>query len=147
MVPGKLFQPFNENVNYFKLKVCNCRSPSINAKCMASNVHISSSEEQAEAEGKPIPSDVPMETLPMPEASKEPPTISTESQKKERAKKTKNNKGAKLDVPQRKAILESSSHTDENAGPLLNNKKNSFRQQYAKLPTNLSVRSTTCSIL
>lgn len=134
-------------MNYFEFNLCICRSPSTNAKCMASNVHITSSEEQAE--GKPIPSDLPLDTLPLPEATKEPPTISTESQKKEKAKKTKNNKVAKLDVQQRNTILDSSSHTDglENPGPLLNNKKNSFRQQYAKLPTNLSVRSATCSIL
>lgn len=130
-----------------EINLCNFRSPSTNAKRMASNVHINSSEEQAEE--KPTPSDLPLDALPLPEATNEPPTISTESQKKGKAKKPKNNKGGKLDVPQRNAILESSPPADglENPGPLLNNKKNSFRQQYAKLPTNLSVRSATCSIL
>lgn len=126
----------------------NCtRSPSTNAKRMASNVHITSSEDKAE--GKPSPSDLPLDPLPPPEAANETPAILTGSQKKEKAKKTKNNKGAKLDVPQGNAILESSPPADEleNQGPLLNNKKNSFRQQYAKLPTNLPMRSATCSIL
>lgn len=114
---------------------------------MASNLHITSSEEQAE--GKPSPTDLPMDTLPPPEAANEPPAISTEPQEKEKAKKTKNNKGTKLDVPQGNAMPESLPPTDglENPGPLLNNKRNSFRQQYTKLPTNLPMRSAACSIL
>ncbi|GLD53213.1 soluble guanylate cyclase 88E-like protein, partial [Lates japonicus] len=122
-------------------------STSTNAKRMASNLHITSSEEQAE--GKPSPSDLPLDTLPPPEAANEPPSISTEPQEKEKAKKTKNNKGAKLDVPQGNAMPESSPPADglENPGPFLNNKRNSFRQQYAKLPANLPMRSAACSIL
>lgn len=114
---------------------------------MASNLHITGNDEQAE--GKPSPSDMPLDTLPPPEAANEPAANSTEPQEKEKAKKTKNNKGAKLEVPQENALPESSSPADgmENPGPLLNNKRNSFRQQYAKLPTNLPIRSSSCSIL
>uniref|UniRef100_A0A3P8RPE2 Guanylate cyclase domain-containing protein n=1 Tax=Amphiprion percula TaxID=161767 RepID=A0A3P8RPE2_AMPPE len=92
---------------------------------------------------------LPLDTLPTPEAANEPPTISSESQEKEKAKKTKNNKGAKLDVPQGNANPESSPAADgqENPGPLLNNKRNSLRQQYAKLPANLPMRSAACCIL
>lgn len=134
--------------NWETLLMCNCTSStSTNAKRMASNLHITSSEEQAE--GKPSPSDLPLDTLPPPEAANEPPAISTEPQEKEKSKKTKNNKGAKLEVPQGNAMLESSLPTDglENPGPLLNNKRHSFMQQYAKLPNNLPMRSASCSIL
>lgn len=114
---------------------------------MASTLHITGSEEQAE--GKPSPSDLPLDALPPPEAANEPTAVSTEPQEKEKVKKTKNNKGAKLEVPQGNAVLESLSPVDglENPGPLLNIKRNSFRQQYAKLPTNLPMRSASCSIL
>lgn len=114
---------------------------------MASNLHITSNEDQAE--GKPSPSDLPLDTLPPPEAANEPPAISTEPQEREKAKKTKNNKGARLEVPQGNAMLESLPPADglDNPGPLLNSKRNSLRQQYAKLPTNLPMRSAACSIL
>lgn len=114
---------------------------------MASNLHITSSEEQAE--GKPSPSDLPLDTLTPPEAANEPPDISTEPQEKEKAKKTKNNRGSKLEVPLGNAMPESSLPADglENPGPVLNNKRHSFMQQYAKLPTNLPMRSASCSIL
>lgn len=114
---------------------------------MASNLHITSNDDQAE--GKPSPSDFPLDTLPPPEATNDPPSISVEPQEKEKAKKTKNNKGAKLDAPQGNAMLEYLPPADglENPGPLLNNKRNSFRQQYAKLPANLPMRSAACSIL
>lgn len=114
---------------------------------MASNLNITGSEEQAE--GKPSPSDLPLDNLPTPEAANEPPTISAESQEKEKAKKTKNNKGAKLEVPLGNEMPESLLSADglENPGPLLNSKRNSFRQQYVKLPANLPMRSASCSIL
>uniref|UniRef100_A0A3Q2YY27 guanylate cyclase n=1 Tax=Hippocampus comes TaxID=109280 RepID=A0A3Q2YY27_HIPCM len=35
----------------------------------------------------------------------------------------------------------------EHPGPMLNMKRNSFRQQYAKLPTNLPIRSASCTLL
>lgn len=130
------------------LIMCKCASStSTNAKHMASNIHIGSSEEQAE--GKPSPSDLPLDALPPPEAANEPPAVSTEPQEKEKVKKTKNNKEAKLEVPQGNAAPESLSPADgpENPGPLLINKRNSFRQQYVKLPTNLPMRSAACSIL
>lgn len=115
---------------------------------MASNLHIPSSEGE-QAEGKPSPSDLPLDTMPPPEAANELLVISTELQEKEKAKKTKNNKGAKLDLPQGNAMPENLSMADglENPGPLLNNKRNSFRLQYTKLPANLPMRSTACSIL
>lgn len=120
-------------------------STSTNAKHMASNIHITAGEEQAE--GKPSPSD--LDNLLPPEAANEPPATSTELQEKERVKKTKNNKGARLEVLQGNAAGESSPSADgmENPGPALNSKRNSFRQQYAKLPSNLPMRSAACSIL
>lgn len=122
-------------------------STSTNAKHMASNIHITAGEEQAE--GKPSPNDLPLDTLSPPEAANEPPAPSTELHEKERVKKTKNNKGARLEAPQGNAAGESSPSADglENPGPALNSKRNSFRQQYAKLPTNLPMRSAACSIL
>lgn len=126
--------------------MCNCTSStSSNAKRMASNLNIPGSEEQAEGKASPLP----LETLPPPEAANEPPAISTEPQEKEKPRKTKNNKGAKLEVPQGNAMREPSPLADglENPGPLLNSKRNSFRQQYVKLPTNLPMRSASCSIL
>lgn len=114
---------------------------------MASNLNIISGEEQAE--GKPSPSDLPQDTLPLPEAANEPRSISTDPQEKERAKKTKNDKMARLEVPQGNVMLETSPSTDglDNPGPLLSRKRNSFRQQYVKLPANLPMRSASCSIL
>lgn len=113
---------------------------------MASNLLITSGEEQAE--GKPSPNEFPPDALPPPEAANEPQAISTELQDKEKVKKTKNNKGGKMEASQGNAP-ESLSPTDgmDNPGPLLNNKRNSFRQQYAKLPSNLPMRSAACSIL
>ena len=128
--------------------MCNCTSStSTNAKHMASNLHVTSGEEQAE--GKPSPGDLPPDPLAPPDAASEPPAASAELQEKDKAKKTKNNKGARLDVPQGIATLEPSPPADglENPGPFLNNKRNSFRQQYVKLPANLPMRSATCSIL
>ncbi|XP_062279164.1 soluble guanylate cyclase 88E-like [Scomber scombrus] len=123
-------------------------STSTNAKCMASNLNITGSEGE-QAEGKPSPSDLPLDNMPPPEAANELPVISTELQEKEKAKKTKNNKATKLDMPQGNAMPENLSPAVglENPGPLLNNKRNSFRLQYTKLPANLPMRSTACSIL
>ncbi|KAJ0065424.1 hypothetical protein NL108_010405 [Boleophthalmus pectinirostris] len=112
---------------------------------MASNVHITSSEEQAE--GKPSPSDLPMDALSPPEAANEQRTVSAEPPEKG-AKKTKNNKGAKQEAPEGNAATETTPPADglEIPGPLINNKRNSFRE-YAKLPTNLPMRSAACVIL
>lgn len=114
---------------------------------MASTLNITGGEEQAE--GKPSPNDLPLDTLPPPEAPNEPPAVSTEPQEKEKAKKTKNNKGGKLEVPQLNARPESSQPADglENPAPFLSSKRNSFREQYVKLPTTLPMRSAACSIL
>lgn len=119
---------------------------------MASNIHITAGEERAE--GKPSPSDVPPDAaaLPPPEAASEPAATSAELQERERAKKTirNNNKGScKLEVPPGGAAAESSSFGDglENAGPALSSKRNSFRQQYVKLPSNLPMRSAACCLL
>ncbi|KAM8870309.1 soluble guanylate cyclase 88E-like [Spinachia spinachia] len=120
-------------------------SMSTNAKRMSSNLNIGGSEEHAE--GKQSPSDLPLDALPPPEDAAEPPGGSAEGE--ERAKKTKNNKGAKLEVPQGDAAAESSSLAGgpENAAPQLAIKRNSFRQQYAKLPSHLPMRSGSCAIL
>lgn len=115
---------------------------------MASNLHITGNEEQQE--GKSSPSDMPLDTLPPPEAANEPRTISAEPPEKEKGpKKTKNNKGCKQEAPQGNAVAETTPPADglENPGPMINNKRNSFRQQYAKLPTNLPMRSAACAIL
>ncbi|XP_020509655.2 soluble guanylate cyclase 88E-like [Labrus bergylta] len=122
-------------------------STSSNAKRMASNLNISGNEEQAE--GKASPSDLPLDTLPPPEAVIEPPSVSAEPPEKEKVKKTKNNKGAKLEVPQGTLLSETPNPDDglENPAPFLSSKRNSFRQQYVKLPANLPMRSAACAIL
>ncbi|XP_054478168.1 soluble guanylate cyclase gcy-31-like [Anoplopoma fimbria] len=125
-------------------------SISTNAKCMGSNLNIGSVEEQAD--GKPSPSDLPLDALPPPEVAIEPPSMSVEppeGEKEKAPKKTKNNKGAKLEVPQGNAMPESSSPVNgpDNPAPLLGIKRNSFRQHYAKLPANLPMRSASCCIL
>lgn len=114
---------------------------------MASNLHIPGNEEQAE--GKPSPNDLPLDTLPPPEAASELLSASAEPPEKEKAKKTKNNKGARLEVPQGNFLSESPNPDDglENPGPFLSSKRNSFRQQYVKLPANLPMRSAACAIL
>ncbi|XP_075937381.1 soluble guanylate cyclase 88E-like [Anarhichas minor] len=122
-------------------------STSTNAKRMGSNLNIGGSEEQAER--KPSTGDLPLDALPPPEVAIEPPAVSAEPQEKERAKMTKNNKGAKLDVPHGDAMPECSSPADgpENPAPRLSVKRNSFREQYATLPAKLPMRSASCSIL
>ncbi|XP_062322192.1 soluble guanylate cyclase 88E-like [Osmerus eperlanus] len=116
-----------------------------NTKRSTSNLNIPNEEQ---AERKPTPTDMPAETLPQREGNTEAPSVSAEPQEKEKAKKTKNNKGAKTEAPQVNAVQESAPLVGkpENAAPVLN-KRNSFRQQYAKLPTNLPLRSTSCCIL
>lgn len=78
--------------------------------------------------------------------------IAAELQERERTRKTtKNyNKGScRLEVPPGGTTIESSSFGDglENVGPALSSKRNSFRQQYVKLPSNLPMRSAACCLL
>ncbi|XP_060936892.1 soluble guanylate cyclase 88E-like [Limanda limanda] len=121
-------------------------SASPNTKRMASNLNIAKSDDQAE--GKPSPSDLPLDTLPLPEAA-EPRSVSVEPQDKDKARKTKISKVSRLEVPQGIAIVEDLLPVDgpENPAPFLNIKRHSFRQQYAKLPANLPMRSASCCIL
>lgn len=127
-------------------------STSTNAKQAASNIHSAQGEERAE--GKPSPSDLSPDAAAVspPEAANEPTATATGDQERERARKMSknNNKGScKLEVPPGGAATESSSFGDglENAGPALNSKRNSFRQQYVKLPSNLPMRSAACCLL
>ncbi|KAL3980284.1 threonylcarbamoyladenosine tRNA methylthiotransferase CDKAL1 [Sarotherodon galilaeus] len=101
------------------------------------------------SKGKPSPSDLPGNTLPTPKAANEPPTTSAKLQVKEEAKNTKNNKWRKLSLLQGNIMSESSSLADrlENPGPLLNNKRNSFKQDCTKLPANPLLFSVACCIL
>ncbi|KAM9309960.1 soluble guanylate cyclase 88E-like [Pholidichthys leucotaenia] len=119
-------------------------STSTNTKHMASNLHITDNEKEEEEK-----TSLPPDTLPTPEAANEAPTNSAESREKEKAKKTKNNKSSKLEVTRGSAMPESASPADgtENPGFLLSKKRNSFRLQHVKLPANLPLRSTACSIL
>ncbi|XP_061885710.1 soluble guanylate cyclase 88E-like [Entelurus aequoreus] len=122
-------------------------STSTCAKRSDSCVLTSGGEEQAE--GKTSPGDLPPDAVPLPEVATEPLNTSDELQEKEKSKKTKNNKGAKLDAVQGNPMSELMPPTDEleNLGAFLQNKRNSFRQQYAKLPTNLPIRSASCTLL
>lgn len=127
--------------------LCECASSaSTSAKHMASNLQLSSEEQ---TEGKPSSGDLPLDALPPPEAANEAPAVSTEPQEKEKVKKTKNNRGSKSEAPQGNPAPESSLSADGLEHPLhlLNNKRNSFRQQYAKLPSNLPLRSASCAVL
>ncbi|KAF3839193.1 hypothetical protein F7725_017910 [Dissostichus mawsoni] len=119
-------------------------SISSNTKRMGSNLNIGGSREHVE--GKPSPCDLPLEHAPPPEV--EPAAISDEPHDKEKAnKKTKNNKGAKMEGPPVIAVIESLP-PEETIAPLINSKRNSFRQQYAKLPTaKLPMRSASCCLL
>ncbi|XP_034001802.1 soluble guanylate cyclase 88E-like [Trematomus bernacchii] len=119
-------------------------SISSNTKRMGSNLNIRGSREHVE--GKPSPCDLPLDHAPPPEV--EPATISDEPHDKEKAnKKTKNNKGAKMEGPPVIAVIESLPPEDTTA-PLINSKRNSFRQQYAKLPNaKLPMRSASCCLL
>lgn len=126
--------------------MCPCTSSaSTSAKQLASNLHLGGEEP---AEGKPGSSDLLQDALPSPEAANEAPAVSAEPQEKEKVRKNRNNKACRLEVPQGSPAPESSPPADglDNPLPLLS-KRNSFRQQYAKLPTNLPMRSTACAIL
>lgn len=112
---------------------------------MASNPQLSSEEQ---TEGKPSSGDLPLDALPPPEAANEAPAASTEPQEKEKVKKIKNNRGSKSEAPQGNPAPESLLSADGLEHPLhLLNKRNSFRQQYAKLPNNLPMRSASCAVL
>ncbi|KAJ4919803.1 hypothetical protein JOQ06_014239 [Pogonophryne albipinna] len=119
-------------------------SISSNTKRMGSNLNIGGSREHVEC--KPSPCDLPLEHAPPPEV--EPAAISDEPHDKEKAnKKTKNNKGAKMEGPPVIAEIESLP-PEETPALLINSKRNSFRQQYAKLPTaKLPMRSASCCLL
>lgn len=103
---------------------------------------------EEQAEGKPTPTDLPPDTLPALEGAPDPNTFTNESQDKEKVKKTKNNKGGKAENASGNA-QESPPPAGslENAAPELNNKKHNFRNQYSRLPANLPMRSTACSLL
>ncbi|XP_056300662.1 soluble guanylate cyclase 88E-like [Pseudoliparis swirei] len=116
-------------------------SISTNAKCMGSNLNIGSSEPRA---SRAPAMDAPP---PPPEISVEPPAVSDKPPEKEAARKRKNNKGAKLEVAEGDAEPESSSPADPAVAQWLANKRTSFRQQYAKLPAHLPMRSVSCCIL
>lgn len=125
--------------------LCLCSSSaSTSAKQLASNLHLDGEDQ---AEGKPGSSDLPQDTLPPPEAANEAPAASAEPEK-EKVRKSRNNKASRSEAPQGSPAPESSPPADGLDIPLpLLNKRNSFRQQYAKLPANLPMRSTACAIL
>ncbi|XP_051922435.1 soluble guanylate cyclase 88E-like [Hippocampus zosterae] len=120
-------------------------SESTDGKHMSSSQPISGGEDQAEGS----PSDLRQDTLPLPEGTSEPTGAPGDLQEKEKSKKTKNNKGAKAEEGLGFAASELAPPVDdsEHPGPMLNMKRNSFRQQYAKLPTNLPIRSASCTLL
>ncbi|XP_061633789.1 soluble guanylate cyclase 88E-like [Phyllopteryx taeniolatus] len=122
-------------------------STSTNTKHISSSQPIRGGEEQAE--GMLSPSDLPQDALPPPESASELLDGQGDLQEKERSKKTKNNKGAKAEAGQGNVASELGPPADgpENPGPLLNMKRNSFRQQYVKLPANLPIRSASCILL
>lgn len=103
---------------------------------------------EEQAEGKPTPSDLPQDTLPPLEGASDQTAFANESQEKEKAKKTKNNKGVKAESASGNAQETTPpAGGPENAAPEPNNKKHSFRSQYARLPANLPMRSTACRLL
>ncbi|XP_029596236.1 soluble guanylate cyclase 88E-like [Salmo trutta] len=129
-----------------------------NTKRSTSNLNIPNEEQ---AEGKPTPTELPAEPLPSLEGAPEDPTDPTEPQEKKVKKNTKNNnKGGvakpeappqQVNVVQESAVLpaaaqETPKAPPATAAPVLNNKKNSFRQ-HTKLPTHLPMRSTSCCLL
>ena len=81
--------------------MCVNSSTCTNTKRSTSNLNIPNEEQ---AERKPTPTDMPAETLPQREGNTEAPSVSAEPQEKEKAKKTKNNKGAKPEAPQVNAV-------------------------------------------
>ncbi|CAL8247797.1 unnamed protein product [Lota lota] len=117
------------------------------AKRSTSNLHIRTEEQ---AEGKPTPSDLPLDAMPPQEGASEPPALSEEPPEREKAKKTKISKMSRLEVPPANPVPELAAPDDPPeipAGPVLNNKKYSFRHQYVKLPSSLPMRSASCSLL
>ncbi|XP_048009420.1 soluble guanylate cyclase 88E-like isoform X1 [Megalobrama amblycephala] len=117
-----------------------------NSKHSPSNLNTPNEEQ---AEGKPTPTDLPPDAPPALEGDPDTNTFTNESQQdKEKVKKTKNNKGGKAENASGNA-QESTPPAggQENAAPELNNKKHSFRSQYTRLPANLPMRSTACSLL
>lgn len=138
--------------NIFPISLESTRSTSTNAKQAVSNLHSTQGEERAD--GKLSPSELSPDAAnaPQPEAANDPVAAGAGDQERERARKMSkpNIKGSgKLEVPPGGAVNESSSFGDgmENAGPALNSKRNSFRQQYIKLPSNLPMRSAACRLL
>ncbi|XP_063056024.1 soluble guanylate cyclase 88E-like [Engraulis encrasicolus] len=117
-----------------------------NTKRSSSNLNIPSEEQ---AEGKPAPPELPPDALPPPEGNAEGGTGSTEPQDKEKVKKAKNNKGVKAENNSGTGPegATPSSGQENVVGQVLNNKGNSFRQQYKRLPANLPLRSTACRLL
>ncbi|KAA0703388.1 Soluble guanylate cyclase 88E [Triplophysa tibetana] len=103
---------------------------------------------EEQAEGKRTPSDIPQDTLQPLEDASDPTIFITESQEKEKVKKTKNDKGGKADNASGNA-QESTSHVGGpgNVAPELNKRKYSFRSQYARLPGNFPMINTACSLL
>ncbi|KAJ3597409.1 hypothetical protein NHX12_000936, partial [Muraenolepis orangiensis] len=120
------------------------------AKRSTSNLHIPTEEQ---AEGKPRPSELTLDAMPLPEGGPggEPPALSVEPPEREKARKTKNSKMSRLEVPHVNAPLEppavaaaappadgldgptaaatAAAAAAAAAGPALNNNmRNSFRQ-------------------
>ncbi|TRY90411.1 hypothetical protein DNTS_018908 [Danionella cerebrum] len=116
-----------------------------NSKHSPSNVNTPNEEQ---AEGKPVATELPPDAVPALEGAADPNTFATESQDKEKVKKTRNIKGGKAENPSGN-VQESapSAGGQENTAPELNNKKHGFRSQYVRLPTNLPLRSTACNLL
>ncbi|CDQ98351.1 unnamed protein product [Oncorhynchus mykiss] len=129
-----------------------------NTKRSTSNLNIPNEEQ---AEGKPTPTELPAEPLPSLEGAPEDSTDPTEPQEKKVKKNTKNNnKGgaAKPEAPPQQvnvvqesavppaAAQETPTAPPATTAPVLNNKRNSFRQ-HTKLPAHLPMRSTSCCLL
>lgn len=109
-----------------------------------SNLNITNEEQ---AEGKPTQTDMPLDTLPPLEGTTDQTTAANEPQDKEKAKKTKNNKGGKTENTSGNAQESPPPAGSQKAIPVLNNKKPNFRNQYVRLPSNLPMRSAACSLL
>ncbi|XP_056457976.1 soluble guanylate cyclase 88E-like [Gadus chalcogrammus] len=117
------------------------------AKRSTSNLHIRTEEQ---AEGKPTPSDLPLDAMHPPEGASEHPGLSEDLPEREKAKKTKISKMSRLEVPPANPVPELAVPDEAPeipAGPLLNHKRYSFRQQYVKLPSSLPMRSASCCLL
>lgn len=116
-----------------------------NTKHSTSNLNIPNEEQ---AEGKPTPTDLPPDTLPPLEGTTDSTVATNEPQDKEKVKKTKNNKGGKAENASANSQESSPpAGSQKKEDPELNNKKHSFRNQYARLPANLPMRSAACTLL